>query len=1060
MSSTLYTAAGNGYRELLVTVANYALARQFGRGVFVSGLLQCARLSQTASFRILWNAACYQNESPVPEEEWCRDQHVGYDTPCSLHLYNPYYPFLLGLSDLASKSHSKEILAIVSKARSQSMVHQIIHFQKEGKSAPRQKWITKTLVQAAKMGQLTKDEFQLLFDAGADLNACSDADEETPLVAAINGSHTEIVRMLLENGADPNLQTRKRMGYYTELPILAASRQPRSFEMLCLLLKHGASVNRRLKQGFGRSMHRPQYQTFDSCSTRDESSKDEGFGSEDERGRDVTSIPSKEEDSTYDDSQFDSQDANSQYHCSEDNEQRDDTSPDGSDMSSEHLENQFVLTEALSCALSHRLAPWVQNPGVLPYSPSTFGPCQTMGYPHSKRSGRSSSAGSNSSDSPAQTSPTKVAELLLEHNADPSIIAQALVPALYHIVTSETLEIETLRFLLAHCVDLNYPLGHYASPLCALVEASEGPVDIKFIETLLRHGAKADLGSRKRKSPLQCAVSKPPDSPREQIIEILIQHGADINARHFEGSNALQYACQNRADENLITFLLSRGANINAPGGRLGNALQVACYKNHDLKVIELLLLQGADVNARGGKWGAPLQAACFSSRPVRLMELLHAHRADVNAQGGRYGCALQAACSLGADKVAVVEYLLQMGADVNLRGGRYGSALTCACIMGNDSAVKLLLEHAADVAYTHSSYGNAFHAACMGGQGSIVKLLLQRGMSADEQGGIYHHAIFAAFFHQGSEKYHKKVLKVLRLLVREMKDLNVKDSAFGTPLIAVILAGERKLVRDLLTRGADVNLRGGPYRTPLQAAAIHSDKAMVLLLLKNGADVNAVGGRYGTALQAASARDKVRMLKKCRSRSDSEDQDRATSTTSSETNEDYVNSSDTSSVYYNSSADPWRHHLRSKHVWMTGLDIVDVLINHGADVNAMGGTYGTALHAAIHFRRDDIAEKLLASQAQVTSAITSCYVEGSGVQCRERVADGRLLRSGDSEDERLDLPQNGDWIGEQERRSVYLSQDESDKEHEKFRCGTGMIAWEEKQQERREKRKKMVWPS
>ena len=56
------------------------------------------------------------------------------------------------------------------------MPHQLNQIQKKGRSASRQTWLTKALVQAAKIGQLTKDESQLLFDVGANLNALSEAD--------------------------------------------------------------------------------------------------------------------------------------------------------------------------------------------------------------------------------------------------------------------------------------------------------------------------------------------------------------------------------------------------------------------------------------------------------------------------------------------------------------------------------------------------------------------------------------------------------------------------------------------------------------------------------------------------------------------------------------------------------------------------------------------------------------------------------------------------------------------------------------------------------------------
>ena len=233
----------------------------------------------------------------------------------------------------------------------------------------------------------------------------------------------------------------------------------------------------------------------------------------------------------------------------------------------------------------------------------------------------------------------------------------------------------------------------------------------------------------------------------------------------------------------------------------------------------------------------------------------------------------------------------------------------------------------------------------------------------------------------------------------------------------------------------------------------------MVHLLLKNSADVNALGGRYGAALQAASARNKFRVQIRRRGLSQSEDPDRAISTTSSETNDYYLTSSDNSLAYPNSNADSRRHRLQANYICMTGLEIVDMLIEHGAGVNTVGGNYGTALHAAVRSGRENVAKMLLASEAQLTDAVTSCYVKGSRVQRSKWVADRKLHRSGDSEGEGFDLLRNRDWIGEWERRHILLDQEESDKERAKFRCGTGEIVWAQKREEVGGKRKKIVWP-
>ena len=261
----------------------------------------------------------------------------------------------------------------------------------------------------------------------------------------------------------------------------------------------------------------------------------------------------------------------------------------------------------------------------------------------------------------------RTVELLLNHNTDPELVPRALIPVFYDVLQAESLDFKALQSLLAYGVDTNVPYGSHIAPLAALIELAEGPLDLKVIELLLRREARASAGLHSRKSCLQCAVSKPSDSPREQIVEILIQHGADLEARHLDASTSLQFACQERDDERMITFLLSKGADVNAQKGRLGNALQAVCYKHPNLKVVECLLQYDADVNVRGGKFGTALQAACMSPRPVPLMRLLQAHGADVNAQGGRFGCALQAACFVGEARIAVVEYALHMGAGTSI---------------------------------------------------------------------------------------------------------------------------------------------------------------------------------------------------------------------------------------------------------------------------------------------------------------------------------------------------------------------------------------------------------
>ncbi|SLM38546.1 vegetative incompatibility protein het-e-1 [Lasallia pustulata] len=63
--------------------------------------------------------------------------------------------------------------------------------------------------------------------------------------------------------------------------------------------------------------------------------------------------------------------------------------------------------------------------------------------------------------------------------------------------------------------------------------------------------------------------------------------------------NALQAASLTDHDQ-VVQMLLDKGADVNAQGGMYGNALQAASSRDHD-QVVQMLLDKGADVNAQGG---------------------------------------------------------------------------------------------------------------------------------------------------------------------------------------------------------------------------------------------------------------------------------------------------------------------------------------------------------------------------------------------------------------------------------------------------------------------------
>lgn len=78
-----------------------------------------------------------------------------------------------------------------------------------------------------------------------ELNQLCGAPRETALLAAVRGGYAEVVALLLEHGADPNVMARPRdeeplnEDVFTNSPLAEATRQA-SYDIVVLLLKHGA----------------------------------------------------------------------------------------------------------------------------------------------------------------------------------------------------------------------------------------------------------------------------------------------------------------------------------------------------------------------------------------------------------------------------------------------------------------------------------------------------------------------------------------------------------------------------------------------------------------------------------------------------------------------------------------------------------------------------------------------------------------------------------------------------------------------------------------------------
>lgn len=226
--------------------------------------------------------------------------------------------------------------------------------------------------------------------------------------------------------------------------------------------------------------------------------------------------------------------------------------------------------------------------------------------------------------------------------------------------------------------------------------------DLESIKTEITRGA--DLARcrdiRHSDSSLHMAAA----GGHTNVVEYLIERGADPGQKNMHGSTPLARACERNdhrmarllieagasaagaleamrqaamgGNAELVKCLIDGGADVHAPLRRIGwSALDYACDGGHD-DVVKVLIEAGADPKTASPR--ALLKAA--QTRNLALVKLLVENGADVNVTYRYLGTPLREAISSGGrsswpGEPTIVAYLLDQGADPYKSGEKGGTA-------------------------------------------------------------------------------------------------------------------------------------------------------------------------------------------------------------------------------------------------------------------------------------------------------------------------------------------------------------------------------------------------
>jgi ankyrin repeat protein len=276
--------------------------------------------------------------------------------------------------------------------------------------------------------------------------------------------------------------------------------------------------------------------------------------------------------------------------------------------------------------------------------------------------------------------------------------------------------------------------GHYAcrsfSSLNRRLAEAVSDLEPDRVAELLRRGAdvnaRADLSPGHNMTLLQTAVWHDWGT---EAIQLLLDAGADVDARDSRGDTALTYACQNPLGPNplVVKMLIQAGAEVNARGSKGRTPVMFAALCDNTTQVVELLLASSADVSARDSMgWTALMHATRRSRENLAAVRTLVQAGAEVNASHKQGGTALSIAAYNGHTKV--VQFLIEEGANVNAADTGNWTPLICSSLNGHLRIVELLLKSGASVNSADRLGRTALTMARMNQHHEIEKRLVQAG--------------------------------------------------------------------------------------------------------------------------------------------------------------------------------------------------------------------------------------------------------------------------------------------------------------------------------------------
>ena len=385
-----------------------------------------------------------------------------------------------------------------------------------------------------------------------------------------------------------------------------------------------------------------------------------------------------------------------------------------------------------------------------------------------------------------------------------------------------------------------YPEGDLPEQVAAILRAVED-ADVDRVRTLLdvdpalvhvRVRSDFEEGDTllHRSAPHQVDDGTDPDDPHLHVAQLLIDHGADIDAvgghENTVGSTALDAAAW-AGRVGMVRLLLANGADPEKGGHEGVDYNPVSTAVSHGRKEIFKLLIEA------GAQYG--IQHTIRMGMLEETRELLDADPGLVNRTKRADPCWPEGEVPLilAAGERELFKLLLERGADVNARDPQGYTPLMAARSMGDDAGVQALLER---------GVSEDIFGAIMDRDVDLIRELLRDDTSAANPVGEGPAPLIWAGRYGDRE--------IIRMLLEAGAEPNVRrnvDHFAKTALDMVVSHQDDDAVRLMLDYGVDPEFKGDDDRsTTIRVALRNGTLGGLKLLLEAGANANLADNFFG----------------------------------------------------------------------------------------------------------------------------------------------------------------------------------------------------------------------